>query len=71
MMKQAIKLNDSIELCHRQITNSDREKVKSSGATPVTSRCQLSLPPLLILTIQFSDYPGACFVERRHHGSRA
>ena len=27
MMKQAIKLNDSIELCHGQITNSDREIV--------------------------------------------
>ena len=27
MMKQAIMLNDSIELCHRQITNSGREIV--------------------------------------------
>jgi hypothetical protein len=27
MMKQAIKLNDSIELCHRKITNSNREIV--------------------------------------------
>jgi hypothetical protein len=27
MMKQAIKLNDSIELCHSQITNSGREMV--------------------------------------------
>jgi hypothetical protein len=27
MMKQAIKLNDSIKLCHRQITNSGRDIV--------------------------------------------
>jgi len=27
MMKRAIELNDSIELCHRQITNSGREIV--------------------------------------------